>query len=94
MGTLHLFLRLAGGGHLVLFVVLSRKGQNNSSQMVVVETNEMDTVEDLKLLLQRKEGVQAASQKLHFGRKELEDHTVLADAHLRYFSSLQCYVSD
>jgi hypothetical protein len=94
MGTLHLFLRLTGGGHLVLFVDIARKGQEESSKIVVVEANEMDTVEDLKHLLQRKEGIRSDSQQLHFGRRELADHTLLVDAHLRYFSFLKCYISD
>jgi ubiquitin len=70
--TLHLYLRLKGGGFQLFIKTITGK-------TITLDVESSDIIEICKIIIQEKEGISIAQQRLIFAGKELEDSRTLAD---------------
>ena len=71
--TLHLLLRLHGGMQVLMFV------KTLTGKTITLEMKETDTVDDVKVKLQKEEGTPPDKQHLIFKGRQLEDGHTLAE---------------
>ena len=85
--TLHLVLRLRGGGIQIFIKTLTGK-----TITLVVDPSE--TIKNVKLKIQDKEGIPPSQQHLIFRRQELEDHQTLKEYKVTNKSSVHLRLED
>lgn len=61
---------------------------NLRGKALVLTVHPEDTVQHLKALIQQREGVPAAEQRLIFTTRQLEEEGTLADYHIRHESTI------
>ena len=79
--TLHLVLRLRGGGMQIFIKTLSGK-------TITLDIEKTDSVESVKRKIEEKEGIEVGQQRLVFGGKQLEDNYTLGDYNIENDSNI------